>query len=209
MAAELDQARIKLRLDLATGALELEAPPGDFERALQQVQVLAEALELRGSGSAKTAAGVEREIAGPSADPPRLLTPPVSTPAATRTRAKPGKSTARPGRLGSFEEVRGLLTEAQEIELRAFMHDKAPKEQPDQVLVAVVKGEQLLGRKGLAYNEIYTLMWLAGVKDLPKALDVVLLRLVQDQMVVRDGPGFAAKFIGRNRVDNDLPRGED
>jgi hypothetical protein len=102
--------------------------------------------------------------------------------------------------------VKGLLTEEQEIELRKFYAEKAPTEQSHQVIVALVKGEQLLGRRGLGYNEIYTLMWLAGVKDLPKALDVVILRLMQEQMVVREEGGFAAKFIGRNFVEQELPK---
>jgi hypothetical protein len=71
--------------------------------------------------------------------------------------------------------------------------------------VAIVKGEQILNRRGFGFNEIYTLMWLAGVKDLPKALDVVLARLIREQMIVREENGFAAKFIGRNRVEHELP----
>ncbi len=78
-------------------------------------------------------------------------------------------------------------------------------EQSDQVLVAIVKGEQLLGRRGFSFNEIYTLLWLSGVRDLTKALDVVLQRLLKEQMVVREAGGFAAKFLGRNRVERYLP----
>jgi hypothetical protein len=85
------------------------------------------------------------------------------------------------------------------------MQKKAPVDQEDQILVAVHKGEQLLGRQGFSYNEIYTLLWRAGVEPLPKAIDVVIQRMVQDQKVDKGDAGYFMKFLGQSRVENELP----
>lgn len=190
--------RVVLKIDLSTGTIELDSPAASFNEAIEKTKELAATLDLQGKAPLVS---------------PRTSPPPESASSTnesqqpnSRARTRAVRSGARAGRIGSYEPVADLLTEDQEIELRAFMAEKAPAEQSDRVLVAMVKGEQLLGRKGLIYNEIYTLMWLGGVKDLPKALDVVLGNMIQNQFVVRDGPGFTVKFVGRNRVDNDLPR---
>lgn len=194
--------RISLKIDLMAGTIELVAPAESFNEAIEKTKELAATLDLQAG-------------AGPK---PRGVSPPPSSEAplgnggdqvsaqANRPRARPGKSGARAGRLGSYEPIPQLLTDEQQMTLMTFMNQKAPVDQADRVLVAMVKGEELLGRRGFAYNEIYTLMWLGGVKDLPKALDVVLGKMIQDQWVIREGVGFAVKFIGRNRVENELPR---
>jgi hypothetical protein len=196
--------RVSLKIDLRSGVIEIDAPADSFQDAIAQTKELASSLDF--------AAALEAAPMPPTNEP----APPVpqSSAVTLSTKQSPAKkskvlkaSSARPGRIGSFEEVKGLLTEAQEIELRQFFASKAPTEQIHQVLVAIVKGEELLGRRGFAYNEIYTLMWLGGVKDLPKAIDVVLLRLIQEQMVVREEGGFSAKFVGRNFVEQELPKG--
>ena len=198
------EKRVTLKIDLSAGTIELDAPAESFDQAIERTKELTATLDLGGRRGAVAPAVAEAE--------PLAAAPSEGTQANHSPRQKgragkaPTSSASRPGRIGSFEEVRGLLTEEQEIELRAFMTEKAPSEQADQVLVAMVKGEQLLGRRGFGFNEIYTLVWLSGVKDLPKALDVVLLRLAQEQMVVREPGGFAVKFVGRNRVERDLPR---
>jgi len=200
------EKRISLKIDLKSGVIELDAPAENFQEAIAQTKELTSSLEF--------APTPEVPLAAPVPGPDSGISSPSSAEAASPTarnggirRARTSKSSsARTGRIGSFEEVRGLLTEEQEMELRAFYATKAPSEQSYQVLVAIVKGEELLGRRGLSYNEIYTLMWLGGIKDLPKALDVVLLRLIQDQMIIRDDTGFTAKFVGRNFVEQDLPR---
>lgn len=199
--------RISLKIDLRTGVIELEAPAENFEDAVAQTKELTASLDFSVSQESLPAAN------GGASAPANLTTemnegtsvPSRSSGSAKRPRAAK-TSSGRPGRIGSFEEVRGLLTEQQEIELRQFFSQKAPAEQSHHALVAIVKGEELLNRRGFNYNEIYTLMWLGGVKDLPKALDVVLLRLIQEQMVVRDENGFSAKFVGRNFVEQELPR---
>lgn len=114
-------------------------------------------------------------------------------------------SAGRPGRLGSFEPIRDLLTEAQHKEIYAYMQEKAPSDQEDQILVAVHKGEQLLGRQGFTYNEIYTLLWRAGIEPLPKAIDVVVQRLIQTQRMDKGDSGYFMKFLGQSRVDKELP----
>lgn len=195
------EKRVSLRIDLTTGTIELDAPAESFNEAVEKTKDLAATLDLQAKAALPPAAQ-----SAPAA-PSHSASEPVQSTARGKT-VRSGKSGGRAGRIGSYEPVSGLLSEEQEIELRSFMSEKSPSEQADRVLVAMVKGEQLLGRKALGYNEIYTLMWLAGVKDLPKALDVVLGNMVQHQYVVRDGSGFTVKFVGRNRVESDLPRRE-
>jgi hypothetical protein len=197
--------RVSLKIDLRTGVIEINAPAESFQDAIAQTKDLAASLDF--------AAALD---AAPPPSPARnesVAAPPPPPPAGASTKQPPAKrskatkaSSGRPGRIGSFEVVQGLLTEPQEIELREFFASKAPSEQSHQVLVAIVKGEELLQRRGFTYNEVYTLMWLGGIKDLPKAIDVVLLRLIQEQMVVREDSGFVAKFIGRNFVNQEMPK---
>lgn len=197
--------RISLKIDLKAGLIELEAPAETFEQAIAQTKELAGSLDFSAPADVPATAPAAPE---PPTEAPAIQEPiaaPARNGALRRTKASKA-SAARTGRIGSFEEVKGLLTEQQEIELRGFYSEKAPTEQSHQVLVAIVKGEQLLGRRGLGYNEIYTLMWLGGIKPLPRALDVVLLKLIQEQMVVREEGGFAAKFIGRDFVEQQLPK---
>jgi hypothetical protein len=194
--------RVSLKIDLTTGTIELVAPAENFNEAIEKTKELAATLDLQ--------AGARPKPHGVSPPPPSEA--PLgnggeqASAQVNRPRAKPGKSGARVGRLGSYEPVPQLLTDEQQMALMTFMSEKAPVDQADRALVAMVKGEELLGRRGFVYNEIYTLMWLGGVKDLPKALDVVLGKMIQDQWVIREGAGFAVKFIGRNRVENELPR---
>jgi hypothetical protein len=195
--------RISLKIDLRSGVIEIDAPAESFEEAIAQTRTLTASLDF-----SDTMEPAPKTAGGPAASLEQDATPSVSTRQSLPPRkSKASKaSAARPGRLGSFDEVKGLLTEPQEIELRKFFVEKAPSEQSHQALVAIVKGEQLLSRRGFSYNEIYTLMRLGGVKGLPKALDVVLQRLVQDQMIVRETDGFVAKFIGRDFVEQELPK---
>jgi hypothetical protein len=196
--------RISLKIDLKSGLIELDAPADSFEEAIAQTKALAGSLDFSGIAEGPAQPDTPAATNNGASQPSEPTGGPRN--GAPRRNRSSKASSGRAGRIGSFEEVRGLLTEEQEIELRKFYAEKNPTEQPHQVLVGIVKGEQLLGRRGLGYNEIYTLMWLGGVKDLPKALDVVILKLIQDQMVVREDAGFVAKFIGRNFVDQDLPR---
>jgi hypothetical protein len=198
----MDEKRISLKIDVHNGLIELDSPAEEFEQAISKTMTLTSTLDF----------GRPRVEDAPAASPEPL--PPEATvqaaagqipPNARPSRGNSKGSAGRPGRIGSFEEVKGLLSEPQEKELRAFFSEKAPQEQGHRILVALVKGEQMLGRRGFSYNEIYTLMRLGGVKPLPKAVDVVLARLMQDQFVVRDGGGFAAKFLGREFVEDQLP----
>lgn len=195
----MDERRVSLKIDVAKGVIELDAPPENFDQAVAKTMELTASLDF---------SQIRQEPASPAtpAPPPSDVVEdsggqnPATSAVRSRSRATKA-SGARPGRIGSFDEVKGLLTEAQERELYSFFGEKAPTEQGHQVLVALVKGEELLGRRGLTYNEIYTLMRLGGVKPLPKAIDVVLGRMSQDQLVTREGAGFAAKFLGREFVE--------
>ncbi len=196
------EKRVSLKIDLLSGTIELDAPAESFNEAIEKTKELAATLDLQGRAGTR-----QPEPAASATAPPMSTVETVSpAPPPIRSKTKATRSGERAGRLGSYEPIPHLLTDEQQMELMAFMAEKAPPDQSDRVLVAMVKGEQLLKKRGLIYNEIYTLMWLGGIKDLPKALDVVLGKMIQEQYIVREGPGFAVKFIGRNRVENDLPK---
>jgi hypothetical protein len=203
-AFPMDERRVSLKIDISRGTIELDAPADSFEDAIARTRELTSSLDFRGMQSAAEAPSTPRkettEIEEAAAPPPQE----ASQPSRSKTRGTK-VSAGRPGRIGSFEQVKDLLPEAKEIELRKFFSQKSPKEQIHQVLTAVVKGEELLSKKGLTYNDIYTLMWIGGVKPLPKAIDVVLTRLFQDQFVTRENGGFSSKFLGREFVENSLP----
>jgi hypothetical protein len=193
-----DEKRVSLKIDLQKGVIELDAPADGFDQAVSKTMELASSLDF----SPASADAVARADISPEVESSKSETPQAAAPATAKTRVRsPGGSAGRTGRIGSFEEVKALLSEPQERELRSFFTEKAPSEQSHKVLVAIVKGEELLERRGFSYNEIYTLMRLGGIKPLPKAIDVVLSRMAQDQFVTREGAGFAAKFLGREFVE--------
>lgn len=200
----MDELRISLKIDVVKGTIEIDAPPDNFDQAVAKTMELTASLDfsqVRAEPSSRMDAPPSAPQNASSENGAQGL--PMAT---VRSKSRAAKASgARPGRIGSFEEVKGLLTEAQEKELRAYFGEKKPLEQGHKVLTAIVKGEQILNRKGFNYHEIYTLLWLAGVKPLPKAIDVVLLRLIQDQHVLREESGFTAKFLGREFVEQELP----
>lgn len=197
-----NENRVDLEVDIHTGIIKLRAPPESFDAALTRTMELIATLDL--PSRRRVAMPADSAVAPIQAAAASTAT--VADKPKTRARAGGGDSSNRPGRIGSFEVVKNLLTEPQEMELRAFYVEKAPADQGDQILVGLYKGEQLLGRKDLTYNEIYTLMWLGGIKDLPKALDLALARLGDDQKIIREKNAFSMKFVGRQYVEDTLPR---
>jgi hypothetical protein len=196
------ERRVTLKIDLNAGTIEIDAPSDDFNNTIEKTMELAEAINLgkkplsQGpavSGTASESARTE-SVSSESSGEPVIR---------TRVRVKAGASpsSARSGRIGSFEPVDLGLTEDQERQLRNFMETKQPKDHIPQVAVSLYQGEKILGRKSFNYNEIYTLMRLSGIKDLPKALDVTIKRMIDDSFVIKDGLGFALKFVGRDFVE--------
>jgi hypothetical protein len=188
-----DEKRIRLRIE-PNGAIEIDSPVENYAEAVAGARELTQGLFVR---SASALASAPADTARQNDSAPR-----------ERARVRPARSTsssARAGRIGSFEPQRDLLTEEQEISLRQFAEAKKPMEQGDQVLVAMRQGEELLGRQAFSYNEIYTLLWRSGIDPLPKALDVVVQKLIQDQRIERGDQGYFLKFLGRSRVDKELP----
>jgi hypothetical protein len=193
------QARISLKIDLSNGSLEIDAPEGSFDRAVERARdllgAMPQGIKPQQTAGAPAATSIAETITQPDAKQIEK--------AKNRTGRGATASAARPGRLGSFEPVDLGLGETKERELRSFMEAKAPSEQVEQVATAMYKGEQLLDRKGFTYNEIYTLLRLSGSK-LPKALDVVLGRMLESQWTIREGQLFSLKFVGRDHVEQNL-----
>ena len=109
---------------------------------------------------------------------------------------------------GSYRQLDNVICfdEQQQIGDPGIHAEQATGGPSDHSIVETVhQGEELRGRQGFGFNELYTLMWRAGVDPLPKALDVVIQRLMQDQRVERGEKGYFLKFLGRARVENELP----
>jgi hypothetical protein len=203
--------RISLRVNIASGLIEIDAPVANFSEVAEHAKVLL--------GIAKSELPLVRERAfeakrtGVEDTPLHSSASSAEGAAVTaERRAKAGRSSGgssgRPGRIGSFEPVELSLTESQERSLRDYFKAKAPEEQLHQVAVAIAKGEEILGRKGLEYNEIYTLMKLGGVKTLPQAIDVVIGKMVSDNWATKDGKKYSMKFVGREYIEENLPAGK-
>lgn len=191
-----EEDRIKVRIGDGIRTIEIDAPVSSYDQAVEGARQLTEGWQSVAPQASATAP------AASVAEPPTLASRKES---ARSKPSKPGTSAGRPGRIGSFEPQRDLINEEQQIAIRQFMQGKRPVDQSDQVIVAMYQGEELLGRQGFSFNDIYTLMWRAGVDPLPKALDVVVQRLMQDQRVERGENGYFLKFLGRVRVENELP----
>ena len=147
--------RIHLKIDIRSGTLELDAPTADFDQAIQKTKELAATLELGKGLSNVPEPAVSPAL--PAAAPGAQAVPPGGKKEKVRATNGRSVSTARPGRVGSFEPIRDLLSEKQHQELHSYAQSKAPVDQEDQILVVVHKGEELLSRQGFSYNEIYAL----------------------------------------------------
>jgi hypothetical protein len=205
--------RVSIKLNVFDGTIEIDASSADFQVAVDKAKELAVATQLGSRPHTSPAPETPNTLAPANHQPPAPSAG-DSAPAPSKASAgdrKPkaarssGGSQSRPGRIGSFEPVKFGLSEADERALRDFVKEKAPVEQGHQVAVAMMKGEEILGRQGLEYNEIYTLMHLGGIKPLPKAIDVVLGKLAGENWVVREGKTFSLKFVGRDFVTEKLP----
>jgi hypothetical protein len=195
---------ISFKVDTKTGVIEVAAPPEHFQEVMTGVKELleiAKTLPLASESGREEATSNENGTTS-SADAANQKTGMESTVA---RRSRPGGSASRPGRIGSFEPVEFGLKEENERRLRQFYAEKKPKEQSHQVAVAMYQGEKALNRKAFSYNEIYTLLRLSGEKELPKALDVVIARMLTDNWVIREKDGIALKFVGRDFVEASLP----
>lgn len=191
--------RISLKIDLSAGTIEIDAPATEFQQTVDKAKELLGQIPASASSPHPAAPVAETGTKLGNSEASETGRPKIK---AVRSA---GGSRGRPGRIGSFEPVDLGLSEKHERELRAFMEAKSPAEQAEQVAVALRKGEQILGRKAFAYNEIYTLLHLSGIRNLPKALDVILGRMMDNQWVVREGQGlFALKFVGRDHVEHKL-----
>ena len=191
-----EAGRVSVKLNLKEGAVEIDCPLEEFEGVVSRVKEL-----MGASGEARTKqpnlSSSEEAAKAVRQDPSAATT---NDKRGGQSRQK-GGSSGRPGRIGSFEPVNLGFSEQQERELREFFEQKKPTEQVDQVACAMYKGEDLLQRKAFSFNEIYTIMKLAGVKPLPKAIDVVLGRMISDNWAVKEGSGFSTKFVGRDHVE--------
>ncbi len=193
-----EQSRISLKIDLVAGTIELDAPPSEFHDAIERTKDLAASLSF---GSLPPRRAVTMAADAQTPEPAA----PIAKPSKRTTRA-PGGSSGRAGRIGSFEPVAFNFTEDQERSLLSFGQTKKPTTQAEQVAVAMFQGEKLLNRRVFSYNEIYTLMRGAGIKDLPKALDVLFVQMIDNQWLSREDGGFALKFLARDFVEQKLPK---
>lgn len=197
---------ISFKVDLKTGTVEVGSPPEHFQEAMAGIR---EVLELGKTlpfavDPPRQPQAKEDANYGSTRDSDK----PASEGGITRRSRQAGGSSARPGRIGSFEPVELGLKEEQERRLREFYTEKKPKEQAHQVAVSMYQGEKILNRKSFSYNEIYTLLRLSGEKDLPKALDVVVARMLTDNWAVREKDGISLKFVARDFVEKSLPPSE-
>jgi hypothetical protein len=190
----LENDLITISYDPSTGKLEFSAPKDQLEKASDAAQVLiktAHACLLPTSRSAP-----EQDV-----HPTATATPAPPKPAPTRSTKRPGDSSGRTGRIGSFEKVDFAISEDQERAIHEFYMARRPAEQRQQVAIAMYIGAKVICRPAFEYNEIYTLLHLGGERELPKALDVVIGQLSKENWVVKEGRGFALKFLARDYVE--------
>lgn len=196
---------VRFRFDPKTGEIELSAPPSEFEKAAENAKILVEGLvkHVKTSASDDPAAPLAKKEGVAASAPQKAHGAGES--ASSKKSGRSRNSSGRPGRIGSFVPVEFGMDEEKERALLAFYQEKAPEEQAEKVAVAIYKGAELLGRNGFDYNEIYTLMRLGGEKALPKALDVVVSRMIGDNWAMREQEGVALKFPAKDHVEQNLP----
>lgn len=195
---------ISFKVDLKTGTVEVGSPPEHFQEVMAGVK---EVLEIGKTLPLAPSAATEEEPRGrqDTSASPKDAERSNSDSATSRRPRQAGGSSGRPGRIGSFEPVDLGLKEEQERRLHKFYAEKKPKEQPHQVAVSMYQGEKILNRKAFSYNEIYTLLRSSGEKDLPKALDVVVAKMLKDNWVTKEKDGVSLKFVARDFVEKSLP----
>lgn len=191
----MESDKITITYDPTTGKLEFSAPKDQLEKASDTAQVLIKTAHacLLPTKSPQAVSPSGSAALKPSSEEPKSST--------SRPQRKTSESSARLGRIGSFEKTDLGLTEDQERAIYEFYTTRRPDEQKHQVIVAMYIGEKVISRQAFEYNDIYTLMHIAGERELPKALDVVIGQLQKDNWIAKDGRSFTLKFLARDYVE--------
>lgn len=187
-----DNDKVNITFDPSTGKFEFSAPGDKLQEAAEQAKVLIQTVN---------ACLLPQERRKPALQPDAET---QAAPAPDRSAKSPrkfGESSARLGRIGAFEKVDFGLSEAQERAIFEFYSTRRPKEQQEQVVVAMYIGSKVLNRSGFNFNEIYTLLHLGGERELPKAVDVVMGRLAGINWVSKAGKLYSLKFQATDFVD--------
>lgn len=192
----MENRTVKCRIDLTSGIVEIEAADEIFHKIAQEVQNMVQVLSGAVSSRAKSLSkpGMGSSTGGGSVPKPNV---PADRSGKKAPRGS-APSAGRPGRIGSFEPVMFGISEAQERDLLANYARKHPSEQMHKIAVAMYFGELALSQSVFDYNEIYSLMRLCGEKKLPKAIDVVLQKMIKENWATREGDGFSLKFLAKD-----------
>jgi hypothetical protein len=195
-----------MKLDAASGTIEIEADAEVFERvATRAAELLSSLQRARPSQSPDE----NEQRLSPAAKPSPATsseedTPPRDGDGNSQKQRKPRKKGG--GKVKGLKIIDGFLSEEQRISLRQFYNEKAPKNQPEIVAVVCVKLKELTGKDRFTQDEVHTAIQAVNQKT-PANLSAVF-----NNMTSRYGYGnqddgmFVPNFKCDDFVKHDLPK---
>ncbi|MDZ4865971.1 MAG: hypothetical protein SGI91_01505 [Alphaproteobacteria bacterium] len=194
--------RIRFRVDLKSGELEVDASADKFDDVVEKVSKIIPSLTkgYEASRSSEQAPDDTTPDEKPGAGSSRRARPRASRPSGQRT------SPLGAGKYRDFQPIKLGVGDAAEVELRKFYELKKPKGQDEQVSVLVYKLRELLAKDHVNYDQIYQAYRIVGEDHPPKSLAGVISNMQGKMWVDRDDNGIRLKIQGVDLVEKQLPR---
>ncbi len=192
---------IKLKLNAASGKIELHCPEEFFETAMEQCIKVIDAYPYTGQVSQRSnfepskTVDTAHDETGASDD----------LQVAEKPKEKPKRSRKPP----NYTPVDLGLSDEQARELRSFFSEKKPRKQNDIVCVVACKLKEFLGKDVFTVDEIFSgIRFLEAVK-VPKNLSAVFRNTANDGNGIAEGNNFTANFATDDHVRLKLPEVKD
>lgn len=186
--------QVKIRIDLATGVVDIEAPVEEYVEVLAQVREALPGLVKARGGSTTTEAPSTRDAEDSSKKG-------SSNSKSKRTRRSSGsaKETYNVAKLGLDEDERQAL--------RDFYVEKNPGAQHDQIAVLMYWFQSHTNRQQMSKDEIFTAFRTVEAKVPAKISSVLGNMTSQLQWATAEGSGnFKLTHVGEDHVKYSLPK---
>lgn len=198
---DIGDERVRIKLDIKTGELEVDSSAAQFTEVVKQISDLIPSLrQAQKATQATTGTGETNIEERADVEGPRR-----------RTRASKAPNGNNRGALGAtryqdFQPIKLGISDQAEIELQEFYKLKQPKGQEEQVATIILKLASLLGRDRLNYDQIYQGFRVVAEAYPPKSLAGVVSNMATKMLIEREADGIRLKIQGVDLVEKELPR---
>ena len=198
---ESGDERVRVKLDVKTGELEVDSPASQYGEVVRQVSALIPALRqahVDAKGEERGSSEVHEETDATKRKP--------KSPKSTRPNNGSGRGSLGATRYDDFQPIKLGIDDKAELELKGFYETKKPKGQEEQVAVIIYKLSKLLGKERLNYDQIYQGFRIAGEAHPPRSMAGVVSNMGTKMLAERETDGVRLKIQGVDLVEKQLPR---